>query len=280
VYVELLLIVLLFPLSGCAPTVGEQTPPPPAAERILSVRDVGELFLPAGFPEHPAKPDLLIHFHGHPPVVWRNVRRAHVHAAVLVINYPGLSSSYRVPFEKAGRFREVLASTLEALRREGGVSGNAQWGHIYLSSFSAGFGAVREILKHAGYVKRVDGYLALDSIYAGLVEHEPARMVDPQNMAPFRRFAQLAAQGGKRFILTHTQLPTPDYASTVETAADLVDHVDAHEKSCEGEFDGFRVLACYGKGRFEVYSCAGDDGQAHMQHLREMWVWLSRLRIP
>ncbi len=248
----------------------------PADDARLAVLNTGTLFLPANLPA--GRPDLLIHFHGDPAVMVRNIEAAGLPIAAVFVNQPGLSAAYAAAMKDPTRFGRILEEALARTRLE--HPGVRSWGRVCVSCFSAGYGAVREILRHPASFERIDGLLAADSIYAGYVGADGTRRVDPAHMDGFRRFAAEAAAGRKTFIVTHSQLVPGRYASTVETADDLIAWVGGTRRPGNPDDPGhgpFRIVSRCECGRFRVIGCAGDDGQAHMQHLRHIAVWLAAL---
>jgi hypothetical protein len=261
---------------------------------IVVKLQVGTLIIPASEAKRQMQPQVLVFFHGDAQVVTRELAASGLPGALVVINYNGLSAAYAKPFSDAGLFASVLDDALTQCKAFGMAAADAGWGQVRVGSFSAGFGAVRQLLKEQKYVDRIDAILCADSVYAGLKSGETGRAVDPADMAGFRRFAELAAQGKKTFVVTHSQLHTPSYASTVETAEDLIVHVKAQRRTidaagtapssgsasgaAEGTAEGIKVLTRADKGRFHVVGCAGDDGQAHMQHLHNLSAWLKMLK--
>ena len=53
--------------------------------------------------------DLLVHFHGHPPLVASNFIRSDLPGALVVLNERGLSSAYARPYRDPGAFESLLA---------------------------------------------------------------------------------------------------------------------------------------------------------------------------
>lgn len=271
------------PASASAPAGATTTnrPTPPPAGRFIEL-DLGTLFIPDALRPRQSQPDLLVHFHGDPATVARNVTAARIQVPALIINYPGLSAAYAKPLrEDPDLFDKALTRAMRQLQEEGVAADGARWRKVCVSSFSAGFGAVRELLKRERYFNRIDGLCMLDSIYAGYVGNasEGGRQVNPENMQGFRRFAQAAAEGRKTFILTHSYLVPGTYASTIETADDLIAHVGAARTQVDQPVPEtpVHIISRASKGGFKVWGCAGTDGEAHMQHLRHMRIWLAEL---
>ncbi len=235
---------------------------------------------------HEASLDVLIHFHGDRQVVLENCRRAKLHGVLVVVNFKGLSEAYRVPFSDQQRFARLLIEVRDSLRQSGLLSVDGILRRVDIASFSAGYGAVREILKQREYFERITGVLMADSIYAGFELNGPVHEVNRQNMAGFLELAQSAVAGRKVFVITHTQLKTTGYASTSETAAYLTNSLnlrisqfeDSKDKTTSQWQPELKLLSKSEAAGFRVLSYAGDDGQAHLEHLRQIGRWLPLLR--
>lgn len=248
---------------------------PPGATLRLTV---GTLFVPVSVPRAQEKVDVLVHFHGDLATVAREVTAARLSAVLIDITYPGLSAAYAAPFRDTALFNRILREGIERLRDGGFLKEDGGYGRVCVASFSAGYGAVREILKSPDHFEQIAGLYMADSIYAGYVEDAAGHKVDPAHMADFRRFALAAAAKRKTFVLTHSQLVPGSYASTVETADDLIAAVGASRMPADKP-GALRIISECHQGNFHVYGCAGADGQAHMQHLRNLSGWLPLLPL-
>ena len=235
-----------------------------------------KLWLPGKYtPPADGKVDLLIHFHGHPPVVRNNVAHAELNAAVVTVNYNGLSSVYRIPFSDEALFQTLLDVTREALSEHFDASKLVEIDHLALSSFSAGYGAVRQILKSPDYREQIDAILAADSLYASTAEDGTP---EDEQMADYKQWAEMATRGEKRFVFTHTRVETPTYESTAETGDELLEHLDLPPESVDEE--GLGPLKFHRKARrgdFVLWGSPGKTGEDHMDHLRFMAEWLGEL---
>ena len=118
------------------------------------------LFLGPGV--SPTKPvPLIIHFHGAPWLIELHIARHVPRAALITVQLGAGSTVYRRPFEQAELFTSLLQ---EAERVMDNVRG---WSSITLTGFSAGYGAIREILRSPEYFERVDNVLLLDGLNTG-----------------------------------------------------------------------------------------------------------------
>jgi hypothetical protein len=239
-------------------------PEPPAGRRFDLACYKGEIFVPEGFKPAGEAVDLHAHFHG----TWKRVEPAFVEAkrpGVLVTVSIGAGSKvYEAPFREKDSFQKVLAEVLEVLDREKIVPG-AKRGRLTMSAFSAGFGAVREILRREDEYAAVEALVLADTLHAG---YDAAKKPDPVDMAPFVRYAKDAAAGKKELWVTHSAVVPPGYASTTETADALIEAAGVkREKTEEKNALGMALSSKADKRRFHVRGYDGRLGPDHMMHL-------------
>lgn len=220
--------------------------------------------------------DLLIHFHGAVETIRQALERAGTQATVVVVNQPGLSAAYAVPFREDPKLFASLLAAAPSPQPDGIDPPVPRWRRVTLSCFSAGYGAVREILKDPAAVDRVAAVVAADSIYAGIdpeAEAAGSRQVDARDMAAFVAFAERAVRGEKVFVVTHSAQPTP-YASTTETADHLLRRFGLTRRTVEPEETADHPQASRAdRGGFHVLGFAGASGPAHLFHLRAIDRW-------
>ena len=252
------------------------------------------LCIPGGYQIQGKAIDVLINFHGHAPLVCSSVRAAGLNCVLISVNYAGLSSVYRVSFSNDRQlFATILNEALEVLRAEPEFPQDVQWGQLAISSFSAGFGGVREILKSPDYFDRIAGIYMVDSLYCGYVGDETESVkegvVHPGLMHDFLRFAQAAAEGEKVMIVTHCVGPTPGYASTLETADYLLDKLELRPQpvdivvkapvDAKGAAGTLRLYRQAARKGFSLYGSPGPNETDHGEHLRHMAHWLPGLPL-
>lgn len=225
--------------------------------------------------------ELVIHFHGAVSTVRPAHERINSAAVLAIVNFPGLSSAYSQPFATdPALLDEVLRLAWEQSRPKVEPPSAPAWERLTLSSFSAGYGATREILKQPAHFDRVDAIFAADSIYAGLLADQPERRVDPVNMQDFLRFATLACDRRKQFVISHSAQPT-SYASTTETADYLLQQLQiARQPTSAANPDVWSPVTRAERGRFVVLGFAGETGQDHMRHLRQLDVIWQAAPVP
>lgn len=239
----------------------------------------GDLFIPNNIPNAELAIDLIIHLHGARDVVKRNLTGQHNQSVLINITLPGLSSVYRKHFEKSDVFPALLEESRQVLIKEL-QSPTIHIRHVTLMSFSAGFGGVRELLKQPKSVEQIDAIVMADSIYAGFIGEVEDRRVNDTHMQPFLAFAKQAVHGNKQLIISHTQLFTPDYASTKETAAWLVEQL---EGKCIREripfSNGMVQLSHFNIGKLAILEFEGETGEDHMEHLRHIGLFLEKIHF-
>ncbi|MCP4786606.1 MAG: hypothetical protein GY903_07125 [Fuerstiella sp.] len=223
--------------------------------------------------------DLLIHFHGAPAILDTAYRKSELDVVLAVVNFPGLSSAYSKPFATDSALFEKILTRAEPPAAEAPAKAASPWRRIYVSSFSAGYGAVRQILKTPEYFHQIDGVAAADSIYAGLQQEVPHRRVSESNMRDFLRFASLAVNREKVFVLSHSAQPT-SYASTTETADFLLRSLNIPRMPDNRvQTEHLSQTSGASRGQLRVQGFAGVSGQDHMQHLHNIDLLWTQLRL-
>jgi hypothetical protein len=231
---------------------------------------VGQLFVPQDYKPADGRINLVIHLHGTAQVAEQNLARSGEQAVLVTVALKGLSKVYTDLFAKPESFRTILDETLAQLKQLK-VAQNPTIGQLCITSFSAGFGGVRELLKVEGFYKRIDALIMADSIYAGFVGDAAQRQVDPNLMSGFLRFARDAAAGKKVFIVTSSQVKT-DYASTAETANYLLTQIGGTAEAVQETWaDGWQCLSRFKQKGLLIYGFAGETGADHVKHLHNLW---------
>src|SRR5262245_28134844 len=172
----------------------QQADPPPAGHRA-TLTD-GQLFVPAEYRPAADGVELLLHLHGG-TVAEKSLVRSGRSAVLVSVAIPGLSSVYTERFRSPKTFARILDESAAKLKDLKGTA-DPKYRQVVVSSFSAGFGGVREMLKDAATYARIDALVMADSLYAGYVGNDATRrQVDPALMERFVKFARDAAAGKK-----------------------------------------------------------------------------------
>jgi hypothetical protein len=238
-----------------------------------------KVFIPDTYVTRPGNvADVIVHLHGDPQAVWNNAKWANLNAIIITANYGALSGSYQTPFSTdTTLFQTALDEALAKVRSQPDIPDNLQWDQLVLSSFSAGYGGVREILKSATYRNNIDDLVAADSLYATTAAD--GTPLDSQ-MADYKTFALAAKNGQKTFLLSHSKVLTYTYENTIETADELMQYLGitptAYSASGLGTLSYYRHAQA---GNFRVWSANGDTADAHSAHLRYIGDFLEELPI-
>jgi hypothetical protein len=257
-----------------ASVLGAEPPPEIKGRRVALT--VGQLFVPEGFKPEGDGIDVTLHLHGSAAVAEQNFVAGKRPGVLVTVVLPGLSSAYTERFKDPKVFQRILdeaRSQLETLDVK-----KPRWRRVIVSSFSAGYGGVRELLKDPAAFARIDALVLADSLYAGYVGSGAERRVNAGQMDGFARFAKAAAAGEKWFILSHGQLKPDGYASTAETADFLLAALGGKREIVDETWAGsLKLQSRFRAKQFEVYGFAGDAGADHMRHLRNLAVFWERL---
>lgn len=236
------------------------------------------LFLPQGWTNAvSSNTTVSVHFHGAPWfVIQEHVRRGAKEPLAAFALGEG-STTYRLPFEDTNRFARVLALIEIELRNRGAAHARITGADI--SSFSAGYGAVRELVKSPESFSIIRRIALLDSMYAGLEPPETGstnRRPSASQIDVWVPFARAAMHGEKTFVLAHSQVPTAAYASSGECAAALLARLGLKAQSVAtntlpaSNDPEFPLLTRADAGGLHIWSYGGTDAQAHMTHARHL----------
>ena len=157
---------------------------------------------------------LIIHFHGVPWLMEHHVAKHFPKAALITVNLGSGSRVYGEPFARAEQFQELIDEAAKSLDLKKG------WSSITLVGFSAGYGAIRAILRHDEHFQRVNNVLLLDGIHASYVP-EGKRLADggvirAEDVDAYVKLAREAVAGRKKFLISHSEIFPGTYASTTE----------------------------------------------------------------
>lgn len=249
-----------------------------ATGRTLTMSDPAwKIFIPSTYQSRGNVADLLVHFHGDPQTYWNNAKYANLNAIIVTVNYNGLSSAYSTPFSNSALFGNLMSEALTKVRAEADFSDTLQWDKLGVSSFSAGYGAVREILKSSTYRNDIDALLAADSCYATTdVDGTP---LDSQ-MVDYKTYAAAAKAGSKWFMFGHSLVPTYTYESTQECGDELMQYLGISATAVNQSGLGTLQFYRHAKsGNFELWGATGSTGDDHLKHLQYIGQYLQSMPI-
>lgn len=209
--------------------------------------------------------DLVVHFHGHEPIRKEFVKTGH--GVVLVGIDLGIGSGpYESTCRDSHRLPMSVASVEEKMRKRSGKK-NAHVKHLALSSWSAGYGAISQILRQP-IADKVEGVVLLDSLHAGYQEGGKKGQVRGAQIAHFVDYAKLATKGKRLFFLSHSSIIPPGYASTTEVAKHVVDELGGKLKTAHRkDVLGLEMIDRWDKSKAHVRGYEGDDKPDHCAHI-------------
>jgi hypothetical protein len=236
------------------------------------------LFIPKGWAA-PANGETLltVHFHGaHWFAIQEHTARG-LKGPMVNFDLGQGSEAYKQPFENEKRFAGMLRAVEKELQKRGGRE--VRVSAVDISSFSAGYAAVRELLQVPEYFELIRRIVLLDSLYGryktgarSRVIHEPAA----EHIDPWVPFAEAAVKGQKTFLITYSDVPTPSYVNSADTATALVrtvgvpiQPVAANSNPASSDPD-YPLTRRADLGRFHAWGYGGKDQKAHLTHARHL----------
>jgi hypothetical protein len=226
-------------------------------------------------PNESGSMDLLIHFHGSSYVPKHAVYDSNHPLLLAIVNLGSGSSVY----ENAFRNQTTFPGLVEMICRTASEKKAAKIkpSRIYLSSFSAGYGAVRAILKN--HQPMIDGIVLLDGLHTDYI---PSRSVlsqggklNDEKLKDFIQYARLAMDNKKKFLITHSEIFPGTYASTTETADFLIRslHLQRRPVLRWGPV-GMQMLTETRAGGLTILGFAGNSAPDHIDHFHGLPVFL------
>lgn len=227
------------------------------------------LFVPDGSAGIQRPTDLWVHFHSAPWYVIGEYQRAGHKGPVAVFDLGQGSETYAKPFRDRAVFGQWLAKATESL-------GVPSIGALHFTSFSAGYGAVRELIQVDEIRKDLKTVILCDSLYGSLLLDSPLRTVVPEHYEVWHPLVDQALAGQTTVIMTTSQITPSSYAGTWEVARALVASkggqlTDVAPGSCPAaSVVGQPLIRRFDRARWFVWSYEGETPVAHMTHARRL----------
>ena len=229
------------------------------AGKVLQVEGAQVLVTPAAAAAGGG--DLVIHFHGASWLPMQEAESSNLPLVVASVNIGAGSRRYSMAFEDPAAFaalRARIVAVSPPVRR------------TFLTAFSAGYGAIREILRQQA--DAIDGVLLLDGLHASYIpDAKPVAeggVVDTRGLAVFVEYGRRAVAGDKRFVVTHSEIFPGTFASTTETADHILRELGMKRTPVMkwGPL-GMQQLSEASSGRFVMLGFAGNTAPDHVDHL-------------
>jgi len=208
---------------------------------------------------------LLFFFHGGDWLPEAAVARQR-DMAVISIQAGAGSSTYANLFLDPQRFPKLIA---DAEGRSG-----LKFSQVDLGGWSAGCGALGQILKdHASY-ERVDRVLCIDGIHTSYVNGKPGpeeSQIDTDNLQVWLQLGRDAIARKKGLIITHSEIFPGTFASTTETSDYLLREwgLKPHPIVKWGPM-ATQILSRVKSGRLLVIGFAGNSAPDHVDELHSL----------
>lgn len=233
------------------------------------LRHGADLYRPTWFSAPGGKYDLIVHFHGLGKLQEGNVDRSQINAAVVSINLGVTTDRYGNAFRDPQSFPKLLAETQEEIEKSGRAPG-ATVKRIALSAWSAGFVSVAKIMSEPQNAARIDAVLIADGFFTSLTNIKK-RTVNTASLERFAMLAEAATKDEKLLAITHTSIPTVDYASTEETAAKLIEMTSSTKTpSTSVGPRNMRETYVVDRGAFHVKGYEGVTATDHIKQIQAM----------
>lgn len=225
---------------------------------------LGTLFVPQSLRSNrPAT--LLFFFHGGDWLPELAASRQRQTAVVRVQAGAG-SGSYVQLFKDPTRFLSLIAAAESAA--------HMHFSQIALGGWSAGCGAIRQILLDPASYDRVHRVLCIDGVHTGYTNGTPGpgeSDLDASNLQVWLRFGQDAQARKKRLIITHSEIFPGTFSSTTETADWLLRawQLTPHPVVRFGPM-GTQMLSRVSAGGLTVIGFAGNSAPDHVDELHSL----------
>jgi hypothetical protein len=223
--------------------------------------------------------ELLALFHGAVSVAQAAADSAPHPTAVLAVSVGSGGTAYDGAFarDSAALWPALLAAVEDALARRRGAPVTVT--RRRLAGFSAGYGAIRAILREPALAARVDGVLLLDGLHTGyLPERTPLAeggAVDTVPLLPFVAYARRAVAGEVALFVSHSEVFPGTFASTTECAGWLLARAGVPRQPVLAWGPvGMQQTSVARRGRLEVRGFAGNAAPDHLDHLHALPQWV------
>ncbi len=221
---------------------------------------------------------LLVHLFGAAFVPKAAVVQAGGNYVLAIVNLGGGSAAYERPLSDSVIWNSLLRQIRsEIAKRTEGV----RTGRVYISAFSAGYGGVRALLSDPQIAATLDGVVLLDGLHTSYIPERTVLseggVLDSAQLVPFLNYAQRAASGNAKMLITHSEIFPGTFSSTTETADWLTTHLGLSRKPVllwgPG---GMQEISEVRSGGLWILGFAGNTGPDHIDHLHGLPEFLRR----
>jgi len=222
-------LVRSLPRARPLPKPEPPSPPPPRApadradawldRQGFTLASAGALFVPTSFHSEDGAFDLLVHFHGNAELVAESASLAGLSALVLVVNLGTGSAVYENRYTPPSMLDYDITRVLDVARSRKLKDPHLR--RLAFSAWSAGYAAIIKLVSDEKILDRASAVLLCDALHSNFSD-DRSRAVDMERIGPIVHFAELASQGRKLFVMTHSEVNEFRYATTTETSSALL----------------------------------------------------------
>jgi hypothetical protein len=153
-----------------------------------------------------------------------------------------------------------------------------QWTEITVGGWSAGCQGIRQILHTPANVQLISRLIFIDGIHTSYSEGKPGPLeskLDTNALAPIVAFCREAVAGRKHVLVTHSEIFPGTFASTTETADELLRELEVPRKAvlAWGPMKT-QQLSEAKAGQFKLIGLAGNSAPDHVDQLHALSEWL------
>lgn len=218
---------------------------------------------------------LLLHFHGNSIPARYAAEKSDKNLIAASVNLGAGSGVYYKAFNDSTLFRAIIDSIVQITSRRLGHVVRA--GRIFLSGFSAGYGAVKRILSNESNYRLLDGVILLDGLHASYIPERKVLAeggrIDSTALEIFLKLAKDTSgkNSGKKFLITHSEIFPGTFASTTETTDYLIRKAGLKRKAVLGWGPlGMQQLSEVKSNNFTVLGFAGNAAPDHIDHFNAL----------
>ena len=250
---------------------------------------LGELFIPEKWDSGSAKPDsdpkentasdkrtskLVLAFHCGNWIPEIAVSQLQTPLPCISFQLGSGSAKYAQPFQDDPELlKKLLTQAEEKL--------SAKVDELILVSWSAGYGALGELIKADSSEQLCSSVLLIDGLHASYFDGKPgpqeSKLVT-DSLQPFLKFASKASKSEKRMIVLHSEIFPGTFASTTETADWLINQLKLKRKPVL-KWGPMRTqqLGETQQGKLQIRAFAGNSAPDHVDLLHGMPEFLAEL---
>ena len=236
------------------------------AKLNLGSGQFAQLFVPDYFvPPVDGKFLLLFHLHSASWAAENQVYKSQSNAVLFNIHLGALSSPYQNYFSDPNKFSAILDTVLSVLSNNSIIQA-PQIKYLVITSFSAGYAGLREILKTQSYYDMINAINLADGLHCS---SDPGTA--SIQMQDFLSFAIDARDEEKIMLLTHSSITTSGYQSTTQTANYLINGTGVQVTNVTEIDEIGTMYAKCDTGYFQIRRYYGQTAEDHLKHLYAMY---------